>query len=172
MQNLNKFSKILLYICSLSGILWLGAYLSRILLTYQLFEPRDFILKGYVNDQNLGGIFYTLNSAVTFTMIFYLLFLVSFILFIFTSGIRLKEEGWLFVALLIIIVTAPFELYLMSIDFKIATKVFYTAFDPKEVLSIYIKRMKLLSSFPLIEIFSYCAILFLAIFKPLRMKKI
>jgi len=171
MQNLNKISKIFLYLCSLSGILWLGGYLSRILLTYQLFEPRDFILKGYVNDQNLGGIFYTLNSSVTFTLIFYLIFLVSFILFIFTSRIKLKEEGWLFVILLIVIITAPFELYLMTMDFQIATKVFYSAFIPRDILAIYIKRMKLLSSFPLIEIFSYGAIIFLAIFKPLRMKK-
>ncbi|MGE5402441.1 MAG: hypothetical protein ACM3S2_18755 [Ignavibacteriales bacterium] len=172
MQNLSKLSKIFLYICSLSGILWLGGYLSRLLLTYQLFEPRDFILKPYVTDQNLGGIFFTLNSSVTFTLILYIIFLVTFVLFLLTSGIKLKEEGWLFVILLIIIVTAPFELYLMSFDYKIATQVFYTAFVPKDILGIYIKRMKVLSSFPLIEIFSYCAIIFLAIFKPLRMKKV
>lgn len=172
MQNLNKISKIFLYVCTLSGILWFGGYLSRILLTYQLFEPRDFVLKSYVTDQNLGGIFYTLNSSVTFTLILYLVFLVSFILFISTSGIKLKEEGWLFVILLIVLITAPFELYLMTLDYQIATKVFYSAFVPKDILAIYIKRMKLLSSFPLIEIFSYCAILFLIIFKPLRMKKV
>ncbi|MCU7514526.1 MAG: hypothetical protein HF300_18340 [Ignavibacteria bacterium] len=172
MQNLNKISKIILYVCTLSGILWFGGYLSRILLTYQLFEPRDFVLKSYVTDQNLGGIFYTLNSSVTFTLILYLVFLVSFILFISTSGIKLKEEGWLFVILLIVVITAPFELYLMTLDYQIATKVFYSAFVPKDILAIYIKRMKLLSSFPLIEIFSYCAILFLIIFKPLRMKKV
>ncbi|MGE5680616.1 MAG: hypothetical protein ACM34K_07025, partial [Bacillota bacterium] len=91
MQNLSKVSKFFLYICTLSGILWLGGYLSRLLLTYQLFEPRDFILKSYVNQQNLGGIFVTLNSSVTFTMIFYSLFIVSFILFIITSKISLKE---------------------------------------------------------------------------------
>ncbi|MCU7495020.1 MAG: hypothetical protein HF314_00485 [Ignavibacteria bacterium] len=172
MQNLNKISKIFLYVCSLSGILWFGGYLSRLLLTYQLFEPRDFILKNYVNDQNLGGIFYTLNSSVTFTLILYVVFLVSFVLFLSTSRIKLKEEGWLFVILLIVVITAPFELYLMSLDYQIANKVFYSSFVPKEILAIYIKRMKLLSSFPLIEIFSYCAILFLIIFKPLRMKKI
>lgn len=171
MQNLNKISKIFLYVCTLSGVLWLGGYLSRILLTYQLFEPRDFILKSYVTDQNLGGIFYTLNSSVTFTLVMFLAFIVSFILFISTSGIKLKEEGWLFVILLIVIITAPFELYLMTFDYQIATKVFYSAFVPREVLAMYIKRMKLLSSFPLIEIFSYCAIVFLLIFKPLRMKK-
>ncbi|HEX2868027.1 MAG TPA: hypothetical protein VHO03_13360 [Ignavibacteriales bacterium] len=171
MQNLNKFSKIFLYLAFLSGILWLGGYLSRILLTYQLFEPRDFVLKSYVTDQNLGGILYTLNSSVTYTLITFLVFIVSFILFILTSGIKLKEEGWLFVTLLIVIITAPFELYLMSFDYQIATKVFFSAFVPKDVLALYIKRMKLLSSFPLIEIFSYCAILFLIIFKPLRMKK-
>jgi hypothetical protein len=154
-----------------SGILWLGGYLSRLLLTYQLFEPRDFILKHYVTDQNLGGIFITMNSSVTFTMILYLAFVVSFILFIVTSKISLKEEGWLFIILLIVIITMPFELYLMSFDYKIATKVFYNSFTPGEILDLYVKRMKVISSFSLIEIFSYCAIIFLVLFQPLKLKK-
>jgi hypothetical protein len=171
MQNISKVSKVFLYLCTLSGILWLGGYLSRLLLTYQLFEPRDFILKQYVTEQNLGGILVTMNSSVTFTMVFYLLFVVSFILFIITSRISLKEEGWLFVTLLIVLITMPFELYLISFDYKIVTKVFYSSFVPGEILGLYIKRLKMLSSFSLIEIFSYCAIIFLVVFQPLKLKK-
>lgn len=171
MQNLSKISRIFLFLASLSGILWLGGYVSRLLLTYQLFQPRDFLLKGYVSDANLPGIFTTMNASITFTFITFIIFLLTFALFLLTSRISLKKQGWLFVILLIILVTAPFELYLMKIDYDIMTKIYYNAsFDAKEILSLYIKRLKQLSSFSLIEIFSYFSIVFLILFRPLTMK--
>ena len=133
--------------------------------------PKDFLLKSYVNDKNLYGILYTISSSVTLTFILFIIFIVSFIIFLLTSKVSLKKEGWLFVSLLIIAVTAPFELYLMTIDYKIITKVFYSIFDEKEVLGLFIKRLKLISGFSLIEIFSYIAIIGLFIFQPLKMKE-
>jgi hypothetical protein len=171
MQKNNKISSVFLYLCVFSGILWLGSYITRLLLTYQLFEPKDFILKQYVNNQNLYGILYTISTSVTITLITFLIFLVTFFLFIILSKISLKENGWLFVITLIIIVTAPFELFLLTIDYKIITKVFYSVFDEKEILGLYIKRLKILSNFSLIEIFSYFIIIFLFLFQPLKMNK-
>ncbi|MEI7812961.1 MAG: hypothetical protein WCJ01_11155 [Ignavibacteria bacterium] len=171
MQNLGKLSKFFLYLAALSCVLWFGGYFSRILLMYQIFGPKDLLLKPYVTDQNLGGIFITLNSAVSFTMTFYTSFIVSFAIFILTSKIKLKEEGWLFIIMMIVIITAPFELYLMSYDYKIAYNVFYNTMLPRDVLALYVRRIKVINSFPLIEIFSYCAIIFLFVFQPLRYKK-
>lgn len=143
----------------------------RLLITYQLFQPRDFLLKYYVTPENLSGIFITINPAIVFTLSLFPIFLISLIIFLFVSKIKLKQEGWLFIILLIILVTFPFELYLMFIDIKTSTKVLAGNFHPDEVLSLYIKRNKVLSSFPLIELFSYFSIIFLAVIKPLRMKK-
>lgn len=171
MQKLNKISSSFLYICFLSGILWLGGYICRLMVTYQLFEAKDFILKQYVNDQNLYGILYTISSAVTFTFIMFIAFIITFVLFLLTSKLSLKENGWLFVITLILIVTAPFEIYLMTIDYKIISKVFFSIFNEKEILGLFIKRFKVLSSFSLIEIFSYFIIIFLYLFQPLKMKQ-
>lgn len=172
MQNISKLSRFFLYIFVLSAVLWLGGYFSRLLLTYQLFLPKDLALKSYVTNENLSGILTTMNSAVSYTLILYPVMLLSFLIFLFTSRVSLKEQGWLLVMTLIILITAPFEIYLMTIDYNIATKVFYTAFNPQEILSLYVKRVKVLSSFSLIEIFSYFAIVFLAVFQPLKMKKV
>jgi hypothetical protein len=152
-------------------VLWLGTYLSRLLLTYQLFMPKDFILKSFVSPLNLGGILTTINSSVTVTLILFPVFFLSFILFLFTSKVNLKQEGWLFIILLIVFITAPFEAYLMTIDYNIVMKVFYGNFDPNQILQLYIKRLKVLGSFPLIEIFSYFGVVYFAIFQPLKMKK-
>lgn len=172
MQKNSKISKIILYICIIFGIMWFGGYISRLLLTYQLFEPKDFILKQYVNDQNLYGIIYTISSSVTFTFVTFIVFIIMFYTFLLVSKTNLKKNGWLFVTTLVITITAPFELFLMSsIDYKIITKVFYSVFDEKEILALFIKRFKLLSNFSLIEIFSYFIVFFLCVFQPLKMKQ-
>ncbi|MCX6150191.1 MAG: hypothetical protein NTX22_06685 [Ignavibacteriales bacterium] len=170
MENLSKLAKFFLFVCVLSVVLWFGGYFLRLLLTYQLYEPRDLILKSYVNQNNLSGILFTLNTAVTFTLILFPIFLISFVLFLLTSKVNLKREGWLLIILLVVIITAPFEIFLMTIDYKIATKVLYGNFMVEEILNLYSKRLAILSSFPLIEIFSYAGIVFLALFKPLKMK--
>lgn len=143
----------------------------RLLVTYQLFQPKDFLLKNYVTPENLPGIFITINPAIVFTLSLFPIFLFSLIMFLLLSKISLRKEGWLFVALLIIIVTAPFEIYLMTIDLKTSVKVLAGNFQTDEILSLYIKRNKVLSSFPLIMLFSYFSIVFLALIRPLRMKK-
>lgn len=171
MHNLNRVSKFFLYTAVLSGSLWLGGYLMRLLVTYQLFQPKDFLLKYYVTAENLPGIIITLNPAIVFTLSLFPVFIITFAAFLLTSKIKLRQEGWLFIIILIILVTAPFEFYLMTIDLKTSLKVLGGNFHTDEVLALYIKRNKVLSSFPLIEIFSYCSIVFLAVIKPLRMKK-
>lgn len=170
MENLNKISKFFLFVSILSFILWLGGYLLRILLVYQLFEPKDLILKGFVTPENLPGMLFLLNTAVTLTFILFPAFIISLIIFLITSKVSLKKEGWLFISLLIILITMPFEIYLMNIDYKIIFSVLDNKFNADEVLQLYKKRITSLSSFSLIEIFSYSAIVFMYIFKPLQLK--
>ncbi len=156
-----------MFIALLSGVLWLGAYLSRLLLTYQLFEPKDYILKAFVTPENLGGIITTLGAAVSTTMILYIIFIVSFIAFLVSSRISLKKNGWLFIIVLIVFVLLPFEVYLMTIDYSIIDKIYYSAFDPQTVLNLFVKRLKVLSSFSLVEILSYFAAVYFVLFQPL-----
>ncbi len=171
MENLKKSSKLILFISLLSGILWLGGYTARLLITFQLFEPKDWVFKQYINTANLTGIYITLTPVITFTLITYLIFIICFTLFLIVSKVNLKTEGWLLIIALIIFITAPFELYLMTIDLKIVTNLTNSNFVLDKVTQLIIKRMSLLSNFSLIEIFSYLGIIFLVVLKPLRLKK-
>ncbi len=168
MKKLNLKAKIFLFLASISGILWVGSYMTRLMLAYQIFEGVDFTLRPYVNGQNLQAIFIILNSSVILTTLLYAAFILFFGLFLLTSKLSLKKNGWLFIICLIIIITLPLEAYLISIDYKIYLLSVSGAFNPSDVLSLYIKRFKVLSSFPVIEILSYFAILFFGIFQPLK----
>ena len=79
----------------------------------------------------------------------------------------MRKNGWLFIITVLIIVTAPFEIYLMTIDYRIFSQILTGVFDSTEIINLTMKRLTVLSSFPLIELLSYCAIIFLALFQPL-----
>lgn len=156
-----------MFISLLSGVLWLGSYTARLLLTYQLFEPKDYILKQYITTENLGGILITLGAAVSTTTILYPIFVIALVVFLFSSKLSFKKNGWLFITILIVFITLPFEVYLMTIDYSIINSIYYSTIDDQTVLNLFIKRLKILSSFSLVEIFSYFAAVFFILFQPL-----
>jgi hypothetical protein len=145
----------------------MGSYLLRMILSYQLFNETITSYRGFIKDQNLGGILSALNPAVITTIILFAVFLVFYFLFLVTSGLNLRKNGWLFIITILVVVTAPFEIYLMTFDFQIYSKVSSGIFQNSEIITLLMKRLKNLSSFPFIEILSYCAVIFLAVFKPL-----
>jgi len=171
MKNLNLLSKVFLLIALISGALWLGGYMGRMFLFYQLFAETDFVLKPYVAYESLPAIFITLSSIVSFTMVTYIILVISFIVFILTSKITVKKNGWLFIITLIIFINAPFEIYLMTIDYEIVSKIFSGVFDSNYILTLVIKRFETLSSFPIIHILSYFAVIYYLLFQPFTVKE-
>ena len=171
MKKISKISGLFLIIASLACILWMGSYLLRMFLTYQLFDETLTTYKSFVTEQNISGILMTINPAVVTTFVLYIIFIVFFILFLSTSKLSLKRNGWLFIITVLIVITFPFEIYLMTIDYKIFTQVNSGTFESSKIIALVLERFKDLSSFPLIELLSYCAIVFLAIFKPMTREK-
>jgi len=105
--------------------------------------------------------------AYWLTLISYIIFFIFFILFLTTAKLNLRNNGWLFIITLLVLLTFPFEAYLMSIDFKTITLLTGNSINPEELLDLIIKRFKFFNSFPVIEIFCYFAVIFLIIFQPL-----
>ncbi|MGE5859649.1 MAG: hypothetical protein ACM34J_03805, partial [Ignavibacteria bacterium] len=151
--------------------LWMGGYLLRLVVFYQLFKAEEFVLSSFLNIENLPGIFMILRSAVAMTLILFPLFILSYISFLFSSKINLKQNGWLFIITILIFITLPFEIYLMTIDYDIVFKINYSSFRTDDVLNLVIKRFKVLSSFPIIELICYFSVIYLMIFQPLKIKK-
>ncbi len=171
MKKLNTISKIFLYLTAASGTLWCGSYIAKLALSYQLFQGHEFALNYYLNNENLSAVFLTLNACTILTSISYIVFILTFIIFLASSRLSLKENGWLLIVTLIILITMPFEGFLISIDYKVF-QMLQNGFNSMDILNLYVKRFKVLGSFPIIEVLSYFAILFLVLFRPLQMKKV
>jgi hypothetical protein len=168
MQKLNKLSKIILTITVLFFSFWFGGYFLRQLVIYQLFEPENLALKSVYNSQNLHDVFLTILPVFVFNIATYIGFLIVLIMFLFISKISLKKEGWLFISVLIIGVCSPFEIFLLIKDYKIAQIIYSWNFDSNTVFTMIKERLTVLSSFSLIEIFSFIGVVFLCILQPFK----
>jgi hypothetical protein len=170
MKEQSLLNKIFGFLTVLSGSIWLGAYAERMIIIYQLFDI-DMNVMTYVNQQNLSGILATITPAVYITFILYIFFIFAFTIFLLSSKIGLKENGWLFIIAVIIYLTLPFEAYLLTIDYKIISAMnFGDVIDAEYVISLFKDRFKNLGSFPIMIFLSYCSLIYFLYFKPFTKK--
>lgn len=167
MHKLNNISKILLTITLIFGSIWLGGYIARHLVIYQFFDPDNFKLLDIYNNSTSQNSIRLIQSLLVLNIITYSIFLIFLFLFIIVSRINLKQNGWLFICLLIVLITAPFEIFLLTKDYEILLQIVNVKFDSLNVLTLIKNRIEVLSSFSIIEIFAYISMFFLIIFKPL-----
>jgi hypothetical protein len=167
MKKLNTAPKIFAFVAILSGALWLGSYVARLILSYNLFLENDFVLKEFVTQENLQAVLLSFAPTIPLSSVLYLVFITGFTIFLFISHISLKKNGWLFIIVAIIYLTLPFELYLMvTIDYKLISAFLSGIDNANEFLSLMKDRFKVLGSFPIILIWCYITIPYFLLFRP------
>ena len=169
MENLNKISKSVLFLMLVSFVLYAGGYLTKLVLIGQFFDAETMELKSIFANQNLTLTLQSLLPSFTVALVFYLAFLVFFSLFLILSKVNLRDYGWLFIITIIIVVTTPFELYLiLKYDWKIINTLYSMNFDPNLQIELIKNRIIDLGPFPLVLLFSNILVILLATFKPLQ----
>jgi hypothetical protein len=169
MQQLSKLSKFFLYTAAVFCFIWLGSYLSRIFLHYYIFQGTHFELNSYITNENIAGVLQGQAPAVVITTIAYPAFFLLFLLFIITSKLSFRINGWLFISTALLFVTMPFEAVLMyKFDRPFLQAVFFGGkVDGWYLKDLIQKRFELFSSFPIIEILVVSAMIFFFMFRPL-----
>ena len=102
MKKLKTIPKIFSFIAVVSGALWFGSYVVRLILSYNLFLENDFVLKEFVTQENLQAVLLSLAPTIALSSVLYLVFITGFTVFLFTSYISFKKNGWLFIIAAII----------------------------------------------------------------------
>lgn len=167
MKNIPTIAKLFALLSFITSTIWIGSYFSRLFLVYQLFEGPYLVIKSYITDQNIGGILYSLLPSILVTFISFILMIPAFFLFVITSKLKLRNNGWLFIILIAVIVTLPFEIYLMIIDYKLIMILNGSIINTQQVITLLRDRIKDLSSFPLMIIICYLSFYYFLIFQPL-----
>lgn len=172
MNKLSGLAKFFSFLSLTACAVWIGSYFTRLVLVYNIFEGTELQLQHYVNEQNINGILQSFLPAILTHFVTYIVFVITFLAFLFFSKINLKQNGWLFIILVIIIVTLPFEAYLMNIDYKTINLLMTNNFDGNQVINLLRERIKALSSFQIVILLSYISFFYFIIFQPLTKKNI
>src|SRR3989339_260769 len=141
MKNNNLFLKIVQFLLVGSFIFWLGSYISRHLVVYQLFEPEGLVLRSVYDVENLKTVWITISPLIVSNIIAFPIFVVLYAIYLIVSKDSLKKEGWLFISTLIILVTAPFEIFLLLKDYKIISLIYSSVIDSNKVLELVRERI-------------------------------
>lgn len=171
MKKRNNIFSLFGFLALASGSIWFGAYLARLLTTYNIFKERELVLKEFLNSSNLSAVIEILSPLIYLTLITYVIMILTFTLFLATTDLKLKQNGWLFITTAIIYITLPFETLLIFIDYNLIDLFLKGIFSSDQIVDLLIKRLNKLSSFPIIMILSYLAIPFLLVFKPFTLKQ-
>lgn len=167
MKNLPLISRVFGSLSLISLAIWIGAYTSRLFYVYNLFEGPELELKYFVNSQNIAGIISSLPPIIITHLIAFCTLILFTTLFLLFSKISLKKNGWLFVILISMVITIPFEFYLMLIDYKIVNFILSNTFKNDVIIELLRKRIKILSGFPIIILLTYISYFYFIIFQPL-----
>ena len=170
MKNISTISKVFAVLSLITAAIWVGSYLSRLFLVYQLFEGPDLILKSYITNENFNGILFSILPSFVVHFIAFIVMFLSTIIFYLTSKINLRYNGWLFIILIAIIINTPFEIFLMLIDYKIIMMLNNGSFDSNTVISLLRDRIKDLSSYSIVAILTYLSFYYFIVFQPLTKK--
>lgn len=170
MKNISTIAKIFAVLSLMSGAIWIGSYLSRLFLVYQLFEGPDLILKNYITNDNVNGILISILPSIVVHFVSFIIMLFTTILFYFTSKISLRFNGWLFIILIAILIITPFEIYLMIIDYKTIMILNSATFNSTTVIELLRDRIKDLSSYSIVAILTYLSFYYFIVFQPLTKK--
>jgi len=173
MKNLTLISKIFLTIALASGALWLGSYTTKLFALYHLFDldqSNILVLKSNLTNVDLKPVLFELLPVLSLSLVSYLVFLAFSIMFLLLSKISLKNNGWLFISLMIVIICLPFEIILSIKDFKIINMILSNSDNVNEMIEIIKSRITIFSSFPIVSLILHYSIFFLFVFKPLTRK--
>ncbi len=165
-MKLKTVPKIFLFLSAVCLILWLGSYVARHISIYQFFETNTLNLDKELSESDLT-ILIKANASIINLNLFSYLFLVLFsFLFAITSKINLRNNGWYFISIILFAGTIPFEVYFSTIDLDIVLKVFYSEFTNEDVIYLIMKRIESSSSFVIVQLLAFFAIVYMFLFKP------
>lgn len=173
-MNTSKTSlKILLTLVAISGTIWLGSHTIKLFSYFNLFNLNDegnLILKDFYNTKNIFETIYALLPVMITSIISYIVFILTSVLYVFISKMRLKENGWLLISMLIIAFMLPLEIILLLKDYKLIQMIYENSQQSNEMIEILRLRVSEFSSFPIVSLILYFSIIALIVFKPLTKK--
>lgn len=119
-KNKGFFLNVLINLFIFGFAIWIGGSIIRSSIIYDIYEPfSDFIPKKEYSDTIKIHNIYLYNNTSIYTNVAYFVSLVSGILLLFFNIKFLKQKGWLFISLILLIFATPIEIYNIYSDYML-----------------------------------------------------
>lgn len=122
-----KTKKLFVSLLYLGFIVWFGASFCRTIIAYDLFVPfsPDMLLKAGYTSYILFHSVYLYMSVSLYAYAGYIIFLISGLVLFFGTKPNIKKRGWLFIAVALVLLAFPYEIFKGYWDAKLAIAIYY-----------------------------------------------
>jgi hypothetical protein len=166
MTHSPRLARIALLFLTMGTIFWLGGVNIRAMVGNVLLKSGTLTFEEYLAPEAEGEIFRILAFTSLVTMISYGVVLASTTIFLVTTPIRLRENGWLMMSAILFYVFVPVELYTGYIDSRMVYFEFFTTAGNDFFRQLFLLRLQALAGAPFVALLCYYTIIGLVIFRP------
>lgn len=163
-------SKIPLFVLAVGAIFWLGGINIRAIMGNELLEPGTLNLRQGLPLDAERTLFDLLARSSILTIISYVVVFMSSIIYLVTTSLKFKENGWLLMVAILFYIFTPVEIYTTYLDSKSVLLWFFSSPSLEELRELFVKRIGALSGLPVIALLCYYTIIGLIVWRPLTKK--
>lgn len=160
--------KIALFIIVVASIIWLGGINIRAIMGFNLLQTGTLDFKPNIHPYVERVVFGLIAQSSTTINIAYVILWISGIIFLKTTLLKLKDNGWLMITAILFYIFTPVEIYTMILDVRMWGLDHLGSNDLVEFRKLFIHRLSALAGVPFIALLCYYTAIAIAIFQPLR----
>jgi len=157
-----------LFVISAGTVCWLGGINVRAMIGFSLLQFGTLEFKSNIQPGIERTIFSLVAQSSLVVNIAYILVVVAAVLYLRTTRLELRKEGWLMMSAILFFLFVPVEIYTMVLDVRMWLLDVSGSNNLVEFRKLFIHRLAALSGVPMIALLSYYTIIGLAVFRPLR----
>ena len=161
-------SRASLFFLLVSSIIWLGAVNVRAVIGNELLVFGTLEFKQNLDTELEREIFRLISLSSIIVIGGYLATFLSALIFVRTTPLGFKQNGWLMMAALLFFIFSPVEFYTMFLDWRMIALDFFSNPTLREFRVLFIHRLAALAGVPIIALLCYYTIIALAIWQPMK----
>jgi len=163
-----RAAKICFFVLSVAGIVWLGGINIRAMIGFDMLTTGTLDFKPDIHPYVERTVYALIAQCSIVIDIAYLVVWIAGIVFLRSTVLKLKDNGWLMMSAILFYLFTPVEVYTMILDGKMWYLDHIGSMDLVEFRILFIHRLAALAGVPMIGLLCYYTILWLIVFRPLR----
>jgi hypothetical protein len=167
-EGKGNVERITLFIMSIAAITWLGGVTIRWVLSGCLLVPGTLDFRTDLIPPVEREAFRMINYTSIVTLVGYAVVAVSGVVFLFSTTLKFRENGWLVMAALLFYLFSPAEIYTSYLDGKMISMELWGTPNLTLYRELLISRVAALKGVPFIALLCYYTIVALAIWQPMK----